>query len=433
MRVLFVSGELIAGDLAHRLIQEGCDMKLYIEDASRRDCLDGIVPKTNNWREELNWVGKDGLIVFDDVGYGKIQDELRNQGYNVVGGSEGGDRLEKERAYAQKIMAACGIKTIPTFDFNNLRSAINFVKKNPCPWVVKQNNHASALTYVGTMKDGSDSLCVLESYENYASGLKSVTLQKTIDGVEVGIGRYFNGNDWVGPMEINIEHKRLHDGDIGPMTGEMGTLVWYDDNNENRLFAELLDKLKPYLTKVNFKGDVDINCIVGEKHAYPLEITSRFGCPSTQVQIEIHKSGWKDFLLAIAKGEKYDLDFKRGYGIVVSVAIPPFPYKSISNDYYLKGVEILFKKPLKKEEIDRLHFEEVSAKILKDGKKCFFISGSNGYILYVTGCGDTVQEARKDAYGLIDKIIIPKMMYRTDIGMKFIEKDQGLLQSWGWI
>jgi len=37
MRELFVSGELIAGDLAYRLKNEGCDVKLYVKDKSRRD------------------------------------------------------------------------------------------------------------------------------------------------------------------------------------------------------------------------------------------------------------------------------------------------------------------------------------------------------------------------------------------------------------
>ena len=74
MRVLFVSGELIAVDLCLRLKQEGCKVKLFIEDKSRYDCLDGMVEKTDDWEKELKWVGKNGLIVFDDVGYGEIQD-----------------------------------------------------------------------------------------------------------------------------------------------------------------------------------------------------------------------------------------------------------------------------------------------------------------------------------------------------------------------
>lgn len=433
MRILFISGELIAADLAHRLVQEGCEVKLYIEDASRRDCLEGMVPKTNNWREELNWVGKDGLIVFDDVGYGKIQDDLRKEGYSVVGGSEGGDRLEKERAYAQKIMAACGIRTIPTYDFEKIQSAINFIKKNAGAWVVKQNGHVSALTYVGTMKDGSDALELLESYKDYATSIKSVSLQKKVDGIEIGVGRYFNGKEWAGPIEMNVEHKALCDGDIGPLTGEMGTVMWYDENENNKLFKETLANLKPFLLKINFRGDIDINCIVDEKKAYPLEITGRFGCPSTQLQAEIHLSPWKEFLGSLAKGTSFQLKYKSGYGVVVSVAIPPFPYKSISSDFYLKGADILFRQKLTKEELNRLHFEEVSLRKSNDGKNYYSIAGNNGYILYVSGFGRSVADARKQAYSLIDKIVIPKMFYRTDIGLKFIKEDHKKLKEWGWI
>jgi phosphoribosylamine---glycine ligase len=432
MRVLFVSGELIAADLAVRLKQEGCDVKLYIEDASRKDCLDGMIEKTNNWREELNWVGKEGLVVFDDVGYGKIQDDLRRDGYYVVGGSEGGDRLEKERAYAQKILATCGIKTIPTFDFKSIRSAINFIKKNSGAWVVKQNNHASALTYIGTMKDGSDALEVLESYENQSS-LAYITLQKKVEGIEIACGRFFNGKDWVGPIQLNIEHKRLFDGDIGPLTGEMGTLMWYTEDENNKLFKETLAKITPYLQKINFIGYLDVNCIVNEISVNPLEITSRFGCPTNQLQTELNVSLWIDFLSALARGESFDLAYKKGFGIVVSVATPPFPYKSISNDYYLKGANILFKERLTKKELNQLHFEEVCLKSYPGKKDYYQIAGSNGYILYVTGSGKTPQEARKQVYVLIDKLVIPKMFYRSDIGNRFINEEGGRLKIWGWI
>jgi len=134
----------------------------------------------------------------------------------------------------------------------------------------------------------------------------------------------------------------------------------------------------------------------------------------------------------MAKGEQNDLKFKKEYSIVVSVAIPPFPYKAISSDYYLKEVDVLFKKKLTKEEQNRIHFEEVSLKEEKNEDR-YCIAGSNGFILYVTGSGETVQGARKKAYDLIGKIVIPKMMYRTDIGMKFIERDQNMLEIWGWI
>lgn len=431
MRVLFISGELIAGDLAYRIKKEGCDVRLYIEDKSRKDCFDGMIDKTDDWRKDLTWVGRDGLIVFDDIGYGRVQDELRKKGYLVVGGSEGGDRLEKNRTYAQKVFASCGMSTVETFDFQSIASAIKHIKRNKGKWVIKQNGHSSMFTYVGEMEDGGDVISVLESYKKYVKNkdLNIISLQRKVEGVEIATGRYFNGRDWVGPIEINIEHKNLCNDEIGPMTGEMGTLIWWDNNENNRLFKETLSKLRPYLQKIGFKGDIDINCIVNEDNIYPLEATARFGCPSTQLHTELLLSPWKDFLMALAKGKHYNLKYKKCFGIVVSVSIPPFPYKAISRDCYLKGVEVLFKEKLTVDELNRVHFEEVSS----NGKNNYCIAGSNGFILYVTGSGKTVQEARKKAYSLIDKIVIPKMFYRTDIGLKFVERDREVLKNWGYL
>jgi phosphoribosylamine--glycine ligase len=258
-------------------------------------------------------------------------------------------------------------------------------------------------------------------------------LQEKIDGVEIGIARYFNGNDWVGPVEFNIEHKSLFPNDIGPKTGEMGTVMWYENDEDVKLFKKTLAKLNPYLRRINFKGDIDINFIINKKGVFPLEFTARFGSPSTQLQTELHLSPWKEFLLAVARGKKYQLKYKKSFGVVVSVSIPPFPYKAIHHDYYeyySKGAEILFRKKLSKEEMNQIHFEEVSFNP-KTGN--YYISGSNGFILYVTGSGKTVEDARKSAYTLIGKLVIPKMFYRTDIGEKFIREDQKKLKEWGWI
>lgn len=433
MKVLFVSGELIAGDLCYRLKKEGCDVKLYIEDESRKDCFDGMVEKTDDWKKELKWVGKDGLIVFDDVGYGQEQDELRKKGYNVFGGSLGGDRLEKNREFAQLVLLSHGIIPLKTYNFKNIQKAIDFVSKNNCSWVVKQNNHTSSLTYVGVMKDGSDVLELLRSYEGSLGEENAhISLQKKVDGIEIAVARYFNGEDWVGPIEVNIEHKRLFNGDIGPMTGEMGTLAWYDSNEKNKLFQATLSKLKPHLQKIDFRGDIDINCIVDKDNVYPLEVTARLGCPSTHMQTEIHLSPWKEFLFAASKKQHYNLKYKKGYGIVVSVAIPPFPYRGIDKEFYSKGVSIFFKGKLSDEEARRIHLEEVCLKE-NNGKEHFCVAGSNGFILYVTGVGKSVEKARERAYKLVDKIIIPKMFYRTDIGMNFIKKDRELLKEWGWL
>lgn len=432
MRVLFISGELIGADVCHRLKKEGCDVKLYIEDESRKDCFDGIVEKVDDWKTELDWVGKEGLIVFDDVIHGHIQDDLKKKGYKVFGGCKKGDELEKNREFAQKLFSSYGMDIEESIDFKNIDDAIKHIENNKGKWVMKQNGHIGSLSYVGVMDDGSDVINVLKSYKknNKSDCINTISLQKKVKGVEVAISRCFNGTDWTSPILINFEHKPFLNGDIGPLTAEMGTLAWYDHNENNKLFKETLNKIKPYLEEIDYRGYVDINCIVEGNRLVPLEATMRFGSPTNHMQSEMHISKWTDLLSATAKGESFDLKVKSGFSIVVSVAIPPFPYSSISGDYYIKGTEILFKEELTKEESERLHFEEVSYS--KESNR-YYVAGSNGYILFVTGNGATVENARKNAYSLVDKVVLPKMMYRTDIGLKFIKKDEKLLKEWGWL
>lgn len=429
-RVLFVSGELIAGDLALRLLKEGCEVKLYVDHQEQKQCLRGFVEQVDDWTRELSWVGKEGLIVFDDVGYGAKQDALREKGYRVVGGSAGGDRLEMDRSFAQDLLARNGMETVPHFDFETPQRAIAYVKAHPGAWVVKQNSHQSALNYVGILQDGRDVLSILDIYEK--KGIKNISLQQKIEGIEISINRYFNGSDWVGPSEITIEHKSLFNNNIGPKTGEMGNLMWYD-TGDGRLFNETIGRLKTYLEQANFRGNIDINCFVQEDEAYPIEVTARFGCPIIHSQSVMHLSPWFDFLGAVADGRSYDLQHRDGFCIALTLALPPFPYGGfIGKEYASDGLELFFRDRLSDEEMNNVHFEAIEKK--NDGiMERYYVTPSIGYTMFLTGYGVTTEEAQRSVYSLAKKIVIPKVFYRTDIGDAFAKKDRYLLDKWGWI
>ncbi|MDD4989327.1 MAG: hypothetical protein PHV42_02780 [Candidatus Pacebacteria bacterium] len=432
-RVLFISGELISGDLPYVIQKEGCDVKLFIEDKKQKECLDGFVEKTHDWKKELAWVGKEGLIIFDDVGYGKIQDKLRKEGYLVVGGSGDGDLLESDRIYGQDTLKSIGVidDSFVTNDFTIL-SALEFVKKNRGKWVIKQNDHNTALNYVGNIEDGSDVIGMLENYKNNFGDSHSVSLQRKVDGVEIAIGRFFNGKDWFGPSVINFEHKHLCNDDVGPLGGETGTLMWYEKNENNKLFQRTLAKLKPQLQKSGYKGYIDVNCIVNGDKVYPLEITSRFGSSTIETQIEIQTSPWFDFLFALAKGENYAVRYKEEYAVTVALTVPPFPYRTTDKKLLHGGVSIFFKKEMSQVEFSHIRFEGVSKKQVGE-KDMYFTAGHLGYVLYVTGSDKSIEKAREKVYKIINNIIIPKAFYRTDIGLRFIRKDEKLLKGWEWI
>ncbi|MDD4319442.1 MAG: hypothetical protein PHW10_03920 [Candidatus Peribacteraceae bacterium] len=434
MRILFVSRDLKAANLACVLKSEGCDVKLFIADEFQRPNFQNLVHKTPDWEKELPWVGKNGLIVFDDIGYGAVQERLRSEGYSVFGGSKLGDRLEEDREWSQEIFKKYGLKSPCTINFSNIKAAISFLHQKQGPWVIKQNGCLPKdINYVGHFKDNRDAISVLENYNRHNSdNLRMITLQKRVYGVEVGVARYFNGDDWVGPIEINVEHKKLFPGDLGPTTAEMGTLAWYTDKS-NYLFDTTLAKIKPFLREIDFRGDIDIGCIANERGIYPLEATPRLGTPIIHLHREFHASPWHHFLKAVADKKPFRLKWKKGYGIVVLISLPPFPYNRQIREPSPLGIEVHFDPSLTKDDYMHIHFEGISLEQLKNNGKKYYISDPFGYALYVTGLGKTISQARRKTNKLIEKICIPKMFYRNDIGSSFEATGKEMLERWGYL
>jgi phosphoribosylamine---glycine ligase len=430
MNILFISKDGNAVDLARKLKEEGHDVKLFIEKKRAKKIFGFIVEKIEDWKSELHWVGKDGLIFFDDSVYGKIQDKLRKKGFNVFGGCEIADKIEYDREFTYRILKKYGVKTSKIKTFNNMIEAAEYASEKPKAWVIKrEGDNSKFVSYVGHDKDGKDVIELLKNYSILKGVNKEpVSLQERIDGIEIGVGRFFNGTNWVGPIEINIEHPHLFSGNVGQFTSEMGTLAWYTDK-ENRLYKETLKKLEPFLKEIKYKGDFAINCIVNNKNAFALELTPRIGTPIIHLQKEIHKSSWGEFLLAIAKGENFDLEWKKGFGIVITIAVPPFPFQKYFPTEVCHGLTLDLNN-CSKEDLNHIHLEEVSK---RPNNNDYYISGYDGYICYTTSLATTIHESNNRALAIAKKIHAPKIFFRNDIGLKFEKEDLPKLKKWGWL
>lgn len=433
MRILFVTDDFSGASLCARLAKEGHAVRAHVGNPTFTQTLDGWIEKVPTLETGLDWVGKDGLIVCDDNGFGPLQDRLRADGFSIVGGSAGGDLLEDDREHAQKVFAAHALKTIPTHTFDSAAKAAEFVEHNSGEWVVKRNGHADKTScYVGRLPDARDIIDLLRNAAR-RDGEQPIpyVLQKRITGIEIGVARYFNGTDWVGPIELNIEHKKLFPGDLGPKTAEMGTLLWYTDDENNRLFREALEPLAPHLRKTGFRGDIDINCIVNQDGAWPLEATTRFGYPAVQAQMALHETPWGDFLMSVADGKPCNLRWRKGYAVVVLVAVPPFPFCASSCDCAIdpRGLTVHFREQPTPDDWSHLHFEGVRRVTDDQGTERYVITEHTGYVLHVTGHGETIEAARAVAYRRIENIVIPRMYFRADIGAGF-SRNAALSKAW---
>jgi phosphoribosylamine--glycine ligase len=358
---------------------------------------------------------------------GELAQEARRAGKLVVGGTPYSDRLEDDRAFGQQELKAAGVPIIPQENFTAFKDAIAYVRANPNRYVIKPSGEAQnykRLLFVGEEEDGRDVVQVLEDYERaWADRIREFQLQRRIMGVEVATGAFFNGREFVSPICVNFEHKKLFPGDIGPSTGEMGTSMFWSE--PNKIFNATLKKMEPKLREEGYVGFIDINCIVNSNGIYPLEFTARFGYPTISIQQEGLLTPISELLYKLAEGTLTRLRARSGFQVGVRIVVPPFPFRDKETfESTSKDAVILFKTPNR----DGVHIEDVRT---VNGE--WLVTGTSGVVLIVCGIGATMRQAQRQAYNRVKNVMIPNMYYREDIGDRWSEEDSDRLHSWGYL
>lgn len=423
MRVLGIGEDLALGDLYRRMAEQGHEVRVYVSDPRSHGVMAGVLQRCDRWEQELHWVrasGDDGLILFETACQGALQDQLRRDGYAVIGGSAWGDRLESDRAYGQQVLRELGLQTAPTRAFSRLADGIEFLRRHPGRYVYKRSDpHAlSTRSYVGQLDDGRDLLAQMRleasRHGDTAKGDQGAcyVLMDHLQGVEVGVGAYFDGQDFLRPVCIDWEHKRFFPGELGEMTPEMGTVVSY--RGGEALFAQTLERLAEPLRQAGHRGYLNLNLILNEDGAWPLEVTARFGYPGYSICAALHHEPWSQVFRRMLRQIPGPISTREGYSVGVVLSTPPFPYEDTAN----ADTPVFFREPLSVEEQDHLHFADMAC---SDGQ--WRLAGPYGYNLVVTGIGVTVASARQRAYALARKVVIPNLRYRGDIGQRLIDTD----------
>ena len=428
MRFLGVTETCDLGSLYMRLIADGHEVKVFVEDEGARGTMAGLVPRTRDWRSELDWVGRDGIVLFEAVseGYGALQDRLRADGYRVIGGSAFGDRLENDRAYAQALLAGLGMKTAAVHHFDVPASGEAFLAANPRRYVLKfsGSDFASSDNYVGQRPDGSDVRAMLAARFRSRRGEPApYILMDHVEGVEMGVGAYFDGERFLEPACLDWEHKRFFPGDMGELTGEMGTVVTYA--RTGTFFARTLARMAPLLREHGHVGYVNLNTIVNSDGVWPLEFTCRFGYPGFAVLEPLQATGWGDLLTSMARRSAASFEARPGFSVGIVVTTPPFPYTRKQVDEPV-GLPVVLTESGSVADLFNIHFGEVG---LEGGQ--LVTSGLYGWTMVVTGTGLDIAAARDAAYERAGRVFVPGMRYRLDIGERLIASDYSAVAGLG--
>lgn len=402
--------------LVWRLQQEGHDVTVYIKDPHMQECYEGMCKHVEEIEDGLD---EDTLIVFDMVGFGRIADRLRDDGYKVIGGSKFADDLELKREFGAEIVDQAGIAT-PEWDlYSNFDEAIKEVKKTGKAYVFKpdKNKGGCGMTYVA--EDADDMLAMLAFFKANWKGEVSFVMQEKLKGTEVSTELWYcDGEPIMATLNSTTEQKRLMDHDIGPNTGCMTSLCWFwKDPEQRRIFQETHKKVLAVLKEARFTGPLDMNCLLVDGKPNFLEWTPRMGYSAIYAMIEVLDMPLGEFLNDLAEGRDPVVYPSYDFAAAIRVCVLPYPMDKTMQPLPVRGIED-----------GEQHIIPLNVKMVG---KDMVMAGNEGIVCECTGHDADLDQLERQVYDRVDQVKVPDKFYRTDCISGVRQRVQELLKYEG--
>jgi phosphoribosylamine--glycine ligase len=340
-----------------------------------------------------------------------IIDELNKVNIKAFGPSKEASKLEGSKKFTKDICKLANIPTAESAFFSNKEDAVNYIKKNKLPAVIKANGLAAGKGVVIAQNEDEAITAIENSFDGlFGEAGKTVLSEEYLEGVEASFLALCDGINAI-PLANAQDHKRVGDGDIGPNTGGMGafspTPNLTDDINDNILN----NFIKPTLIEMNkrgspFQGILYAGLMLTKNGPKLIEYNVRFGDPECQVILTRIKSNLFEAILAAVDHtlENFHLRFYDEVALTVVMASNGYPgkyktnsiIKGISDANNIKGVKVF----------------HAGTKLDSDRN----LLSNGGRVLSVTANAINIEEARILAYRAISQIKWDDGFYRNDIG-----------------
>jgi phosphoribosylamine--glycine ligase len=338
-----------------------------------------------------------------------IADAFWERGLKVFGPTQKAAMIEGSKAFAKGLMERYGIPTARYRTFQDPLLALEYLEEVGVPIVIKDSGLAAGKG-VTVAFDLHTAKQAVANILNRAEG-GEVVIEEYLEGEEATVLALTDGKT-VLPLLPSQDHKRLLDGDQGPMTGGMGAVAPYpmDGATLRRVEEEILWPLVRGLEAegVVYRGVIYAGLMLTREGPKVLEFNARFGDPEAQTVLPLLQSDLVELALKVAEGRLQGtrLSWREGAAACVVLAAPGYPENP------RKGIPLHLPEP--PEGVLVFH-----AGTRREGGR---LVSAGGRVLNVVGLGKDLKEALERAYAFIPRIGFPGAVYRRDIGRKALAR-----------
>ena len=349
-----------------------------------------------------------------------IVDYFQSRGLAIFGPSKGAAQLEGSKAFTKDFLQRHRIPTAAYGNFTDVDAALEYLYQVGAPIVIKADGLAAGkgVIVAMTMTEAEHTVRDMLAGNSFGEAGHRVVIEEFLDGEEASFIVMVDGKN-VLSMATSQDHKRAHDGDLGPNTGGMGAYSPAPVVNE-AIYQRIMDEvINPTVAGMAVEGNDYTGFLYAGLMIMPdgspkvIEYNCRFGDPETQPILLRLKSDLVAHCNAALAGllhqETAEWDPRPSIGVVLAAGGYPGKYRGGDVISGLSGV---------KSSAEAKVFHAGTA--LSEGN----IVTSGGRVLCATAMGASVSDAQQRAYSLASKIHWDDVYLRRDIGWRAIEREQ---------
>lgn len=347
-----------------------------------------------------------------------VVDAFRSAGLRIFGPTQAAARLEASKIFCKQILRAADVPTADYWEFRAARPAHDFVEERfgdspgTVPLVVKADGLAAGKGAIvcGALDEVHRAIDRVAVDREFGAAGDQFIIEQRLRGPECSILAITDGRTIL-TLPPAQDHKRARDGDRGPNTGGMGafcpshtvdaaTMAWVEEH----VLVPTIHTLKRNRTP--FQGVLFAGLMLTPVGVRVLEYNVRFGDPECQPLMMRLQSDLVEIIL-LTLDEKLDrlqpLSWDPRPAVSVVMAAEGYPDQPRTGDV-IRGLENAAALP----DVQVFH----GGTKLSDGQAIT----TGGRVLTVTALGETLAQAKLNAYSAVKEIRWDGAWCRKDIG-----------------
>ena len=343
---------------------------------------------------------------------------FQSRGLPVFGPTREAARIETSKRFAKELMVRAGIPTARATQHSDAKEAKAALASFGTPVVVKASGLASGkgVIVAQSTAEAERAIDAMLGDRIFGAAGREILVEEYMDGEELSLFAITDGQQAL-PLLAAQDHKRLHEGDLGPNTGGMGAYAPASVATPELVSQVMSEIIRPTLSAMKdaaspFKGLLYAGLMITDDGPKVVEFNCRFGDPETETILPLMDSSLLELIAAVAGGGSLSRarypDWKPLASVTTVVASAGYPEKPQTGD--------VIQLPPHEEGVEVFH----AGTALRAESNELVTSG--GRVFAITATAPSLLEAAEMSRSYAEQIDFRGKQLRRDIGWRELSR-----------